>query len=457
MTTEKKTHTPKPKRPWSKGEKALLGAIILVAVLVGIGALWNQHVSVMPAAAIPTPAMPARNAYDDFIAAANSEVQSRMMGYAEMGPPLPGATGVNTWPNLTTAQKAAVIQANAPMFRLVRQGLKLPYQPPLERSFGAPGPDTAKLREVDRVLLVAERVQEAQGHWNQAVNTGLDEVQFGEKLAHNSPLIGLLEGDACEGIGRFWLWQTPAHLNAAQAEVAARRLAAIQAERSPFVDTVQQDKWTNQASLLEILRKPNWRQAIGQTLSGGNPANGGALNSGFFTLSTMFLSRSDVFQDYTRSIDFQIAQAKQPYTPHPAPLPQAGDILAQGLNSDFTPYREQYAFTVAQDDLLMLTYALRAYEHDNHAYPAQLSALVPQYVAQIPRDPFAETGPLHYRLQGSHYVLYSDGPDGKDDGGKQIFDASKPKPSAAGRIDQRYLVTPTSIGDVVAGVNVGQG
>ena len=80
--------------------------------------------------------------------------------------------------------------------------------------------------------------------------------------------------------------------------------------------------------------------------------------------------------------------------------------------------------SAAADDL-----ALRAYRLEHGAYPATLAALTPAYLKQIPNDPFAASGPLHYKRQGSKYVLYSIGPDGKDDGGKPIFDATQARAS----------------------------
>jgi hypothetical protein len=39
---------------------------------------------------------------------------------------------------------------------------------------------------------------------------------------------------------------------------------------------------------------------------------------------------------------------------------------------------------------------------------------------KIPNDPFATHSPLKYKRNKTAYILYSIGPDGKDDGGKEI-------------------------------------
>ena len=56
-------------------------------------------------------------------------------------------------------------------------------------------------------------------------------------------------------------------------------------------------------------------------------------------------------------------------------------------------------------------------EHGSR-YPASLSELVPNYLAAPPADPF-DGQPLRYRKHGPGYLLYSIGPDLKDDGGER--------------------------------------
>jgi len=66
--------------------------------------------------------------------------------------------------------------------------------------------------------------------------------------------------------------------------------------------------------------------------------------------------------------------------------------------------------------LLTTELALRCYRAEQGAPPAQLTQLVPQYLQRAPQDPFSKQ-PLVYRTQGTNWLLYSAGPDRKDDGG----------------------------------------
>jgi len=90
----------------------------------------------------------------------------------------------------------------------------------------------------------------------------------------------------------------------------------------------------------------------------------------------------------------------------------------------FSPALEPMAREVAREqttvDLAYLGCALERYFLDKKEYPAGLGDLMPQYVEKVPHDVL--TGePYRYRLiDKEHFVVYSIGIDGKDDGGMAI-------------------------------------
>jgi hypothetical protein len=69
--------------------------------------------------------------------------------------------------------------------------------------------------------------------------------------------------------------------------------------------------------------------------------------------------------------------------------------------------------------LALTAVALEQFRATHNQYPASLSELVPNYLDATPLDPF-DGQPLRYHSQGAGYVLYSIGPDLKDDGGKRM-------------------------------------
>jgi hypothetical protein len=67
-------------------------------------------------------------------------------------------------------------------------------------------------------------------------------------------------------------------------------------------------------------------------------------------------------------------------------------------------------------DLTRLAAALAVYRAENGAYPQKLTDLVPSVLDQQPFDLFS-AAPFVYRTIGEGYLLYSIGPNAKDDGG----------------------------------------
>jgi hypothetical protein len=68
-------------------------------------------------------------------------------------------------------------------------------------------------------------------------------------------------------------------------------------------------------------------------------------------------------------------------------------------------------------DITKLAFAMAAYRADHGEYPQKLDQLKPKYVSEVPKDIFNEAE-LHYRRKAGGFLLYSVGPNGKDDGGK---------------------------------------
>lgn len=67
--------------------------------------------------------------------------------------------------------------------------------------------------------------------------------------------------------------------------------------------------------------------------------------------------------------------------------------------------------------LLICSLALRSYSVENGHPPEKLADLVPEYLSELPGDPYGGR-PFVYRREAKRYVLYSVGPDGHDNGGQ---------------------------------------
>lgn len=72
-------------------------------------------------------------------------------------------------------------------------------------------------------------------------------------------------------------------------------------------------------------------------------------------------------------------------------------------------------------NVLIAITALRLFQLENGALPSDLSELVPRYLSEIPLDTFNDFKPLKYERRSNRCVVYSIGPDKKDDHAELIF------------------------------------
>lgn len=96
------------------------------------------------------------------------------------------------------------------------------------------------------------------------------------------------------------------------------------------------------------------------------------------------------------------------------------------------------AFDQAQLRLMMTALAIERFRlaHAN-ATPDTLAALVPQFLPEVPTDPF-DGKPIRYRRTESGYILHSTGMDRRDDGGSPNVRAQKGR--SAGNLDLVFEV-----------------
>ncbi len=443
---------PRKRTLWSHGDRLMMIVLALVVTAAGLG-VWSQGRDRMPTLVVPTPAMPSPNAFDFY-----SRASAAVVGDAIISPSTPHP------PPGPTAAQVAVIQQNAGAIALLHQGFLYPLQEPPVRSFSTILPQYQHFRALARMLGLAARVDAARGDWAGAMGAGLDDVQMGETLPRGGSLIGMLVGVACESIGRRPAWGYVDHLTAAQARTSVRRLQAIRAGHVPFADTVQEQEWMGQAGLLEMMHRRDWPGDVideyqNNNMRGGSPSLSDTFSAWQTSSAIRRVGRQTILSHYTRYMDQAVANARQPYAAHPPDPALPDDPINRLMLMDFASLpsikiHETLADT--QNALLLTLLALRAYRLEHGAYPATLSALAPGYLQSVPDDPFTLSSPLRYKLSGGKFVLYSVGPDGKDDGGRPIFDATKPAPSStlSTLIDDRYRAQPDSRGDVVAGVNL---
>jgi hypothetical protein len=339
------------------------------------------------------------------------------------------------------AKKEAWLRKNAKGFALFQKALTLPVKRPVVThnvSFEHYG----RLRQLARSKTIERNAREMRGDWFGSVQSRIDTVQMGNDIAVGGPIIASLVGVAIQAIGRDTPWSATDKLNARQARAAIARLEKIYARRINAVESLQAEKAYGLAEIRRTMRTPNWRTADGWYEDYSTTDR----------VQLLTVTPEAVQRNYLAIMDAQIANARLPYTAPKAPIPAATDPINATLRPVFTNVGFNFARNDSGTAVWMCALALRAFRLENGQYPATLNELAPRYLKEIPPDPFGGGEKLRYKRTANSYLLYSIGPDGKDDGGTPVRHRHSVK-LAAGQKRNLPFVSTDSKGDYVAGKN----
>ncbi|HEY3282408.1 MAG TPA: hypothetical protein VGN26_09060 [Armatimonadota bacterium] len=423
-------------------------AWFLAASICGAAVMaWNGSKVSLPKPP-PPQALPRPNGFDDVRAAAALVRDRAALASESKRLHLLIAANPITAPLPTpSAETKALLAANAPALARLEPFLTRDYVEP-RPSRGADRASYGPIRDLARLLSLRAMAKAGEGRGRTAMDSGLEAVALGLRVPRGAGVSGALWGGALQSIGREPLWSMVDHLAAEDCRADALRLLRLNRGTVPLWESVQEEKWDVRERLRDQMNRAQ----------DGAPVK--PVKSDLVPLSAdvrPWMARrmlSEAIQAYSDELDVTTEWARRPYAqrgelPEPSvslsPASMTAAILSPVSGELSTPLTKDQVL----NDLLAVTLALRAYRLERGAYPERLAQLVPRYLDAVPQDPFARSGDLRYRRSGSGYVLYSVGPDTRDDGGRPI---DKPL-TAQGKPRTRYTVLEDSKGDIVAGVN----
>lgn len=357
---------------------------------------------------VPEPKLPSPNGYDTLVKA---------------GAALTDIEGINAafqeGPDVSSDTVRKLIAENATALTLFKIGLTQPYLHPIVRSFDTKSPYLVQWRRLARLLALDAHTRATRGDWSGATQHSLDIIQFGAAIPHGSADIVSLVGASIQNIGYRELWPCVKHLTASQAREAMRRLSHISNTRESCANILQNEMYWTYASAKaeEIDHNPDFRERRAEEILLGL---------------------------YVKDMQQTIANVRLPYALQP-PSPPLHGGWSEGLAPDARQVATKMTGNQVTEELLLIALALRAYADKHTHYPTALNELAPAYLPQIPEDPFALHSPYRYKRQGATYLLYSIGPDGRDNGGKPFTN-----PPAEGGKSGSKRITADSKGDIVA-------
>lgn len=371
------------------------------------------------------PSVPSPNGYDRFVSAGKLAVEF----------PRDKATA-DGWAVLTAAERRAWLVRNAAALAELRRGLPEPAAEPLVYDFAYNHPQYKTFRTLARVLRREAELRAEDGQWSAALDSHLDCAQFGLTLGRRAPVLPTLVGVAVDSIGRVGQPAVVDHLTAAQARAGLARLAPWLPSDPWYVETMACEQVNFLASLQRLVRSQGLSRGLSQMLTWERPWKWPA------NLKLLVSPTAGYFECESWLGEYQTWGAR-PWSAA-VPPPVARGALARDLGDVYVKPRWKLLVDDTCDREWLVALALQAWRAEHGAYPERLDALVPGLLATVPADPFG-TGPLRYRRAGDTYVLWSVGPDRRDDGGRAIQDRGSDGKDKRG-------VRGGSVGDIVWGM-----
>jgi hypothetical protein len=382
----------------------LVAAVATAGVLgLGIVGYWTYATSVPPF--MPQlPPLPKPNGYVRAAKAAVRLSQASRLPYPFR------------WPSGTQAELRAQLAPVRPILDEIRETFQLQWRAPPERGLGVATafPDYGGFRDCARHFMAETTVARWKGDSATAMQHSLDGMELGAKVPWGGPLTARLVGLACHAMGFSQVERIVPLLPATAIPNALDRVRRVRREWPPVSETWENER-VHAISMytdffLELQRQPLREQFV---QLGSWPEKPFLWRTVQLALTPRRMALANLDNYYRQ----EIAESKKPFrqrvrVPAPSDLWSQRSYLAE---ADGPEHVWRYEFPQTQLAILEVALAVRLYRLRHGRYPVNLRAIERRWLPAIPADQWDQL--VAYRLKGGKPVVYSLGPDGKDDGG----------------------------------------
>lgn len=330
-----------------------------------------------------------------------------------------------------------LIQKNAEVFALVRKARDRPQVAWSSRLSGLMNPNALSLLSTQRSLAKLLHFSvgyhfENDNHAN-AIETAHDAVIFGDRIANHPTVIANLVGIACIAMATNPIEENGASL-LVEGVTQHKASKAIPASRSQVHDLMNLmiETETVQSNMIQALSGERAYQieakdtiytntnAWSPTIPSWSPMDIHAelLEPAAWLNAVRSLHAMDYMVLATSESNWQKSKAMLDEEETESSILKTlvnpfGEVTGPLDRFIFLSFRLQ-----AQRRLAGVALAIRLYEIDHGHRPETLQLLIPDYLANIPADPFdRDDAPIIYKLDGDSPVLYSVDSNGEDNGG----------------------------------------
>ncbi|RYG66233.1 hypothetical protein EON80_15850 [bacterium] len=355
----------------------------------------------------------------------------------------PSTTEMDLTPAENLRRQRLAVARNAPALKLVRETLKSPIDATsnsLQTDLGTSS--FGKIRELARQFRQESDVRAADEDWVGAVDSHLTIIEMGTAMTHGAAYIGMLVGVSVDSMALKNISPAAGHLDASASRRALQRLREIEESRPEFADITKVEKLVSLRLAAQTFgdRKlqEEWRKELADPETRRESGMTEAQAAEFLAMSPEQIEAeiASLFDAAIKRDTLSYARAK------PVILPAAKALL-ESTAQILTNSRMRFNFErdVAAQRLFAGALELHAIKLETGKYPEKFEA---------PLDPFADDQRLVYKRKGDSYLLYSVGPDGRDNDGSAIQTIDTDNETGVKKISDRLM--PESTGDIIAPV-----
>jgi hypothetical protein len=315
------------------------------------------------------------------------------------------------WPDGTPAELRARLVTLRPLLDEVRASFALEWRtnPPL--SFSVDFPEIAGFRECARGFAAESILARRRGDYGTAMQRSLDAVELGVRMPRGGGLLARMAAVEMIEIGFSQSERLAPLVPATWVPDTLARVRRLRKAWPPLSEMFESEHITDIAAWTEEFcnssRRPLHEQIRALDPLGTRPGAWGLLRRAF-TPRRIVLADIDLY--YRRLI----AESRKPFrrrVPVPAPEDPWSELIFRGDGVMTWPYEEAPTLLT----LLEVALAARLYHREHGRYPATLLDIGREWLPAVPVDFWGQ--PVAYRLRNGQPLIYSLGPDGKDNGG----------------------------------------
>jgi hypothetical protein len=276
-------------------------------------------------------------------------------------------------------------------------------------------------RRLARLLASEGDLARREGRPDTSLQSSLDILRLGSRICENSGLLARLTGAAISSIGLAGIELALPTASAEAATTAARNLYELDRAAPTYLEALRVEREYGAPALAEELRQAppgvvarTWWEI---TRANGRMPDPPAVQNAFHGITT---PRRTILAEYLRNLDDEIQRAAKPYQNcGPAPTHSTNSMIAgmQMVDGDTALFFATRLSALRR--IMAARLAVRAFTAREGHPPSRVAMLVPRYLPAIPEDPFAAV-PLSYRVTNGVPLVYSRGPDGDDDKGRDL-------------------------------------